>query len=177
MQRILQIANKTKDQASLPGSFVLKRFSTTVFLLCSLLLFGSCNENMSVFGLLNPDRNFEAMAQHEKMRHGQKLSHLLMMQPESLAKLSKEEVAFIFPQPALQIEEGAVKVWQFRTQDCALDLYWKEASADKALQTPAHWNLRQRGALYASHEAGGQMKKSHDWQCLQILLQRQDQSI
>jgi len=69
MQCILQIANKTQDQAfMMPGCFLLNRFIATAFLLCSLLLFGSCKETVTLFGLLDPDRSFTDMTERDKMR-------------------------------------------------------------------------------------------------------------
>lgn len=69
--------------------------------------------------------------------------------PASLLKLKGAQIGMIFSAPGLQRHEGDMDVWQYRTDDCVLDLY----IADNGRGQVVHYETRTRASGVGNMDA------------------------
>ena len=135
----------------------------------SLFLVGSCNESASIFDFSKKPNDLQQLTKSERVRYGHALQAAILQSPDDITKLQASEVKLALSSPDLEREDGYNKVWQYRGQDCVLDVYWQKINA----QTPiSHFEIRQRRSVLDGTQAVIEPVK---WQCIQnIIQQRRD---
>lgn len=63
--------------------------------------------------------------------------------PEALLQLNTQHIRGLFNEPGLVREEAPITIWQYRTDVCVLDLYFK-GSSKNSFKPVAHYEIRAR---------------------------------
>jgi hypothetical protein len=99
--------------------------------------------------------------------YGRALRERLARAPDTLLNLRDADILFAFAQPQLRRMEGPVRLWQYRTENCVMDVYFREQG--KALSV-VHYELRPRDkAVFADHPVQSD-SRFQEKSCVQALL-------
>ena len=166
---ILQKTKIKKNQTHESGSLSLtgKKLSTVyVMTLClSLFLVGSCNESAGFFDFSNKSPDLQKLSKSELVRYGYGLQVALLQKPEHIKKMELEEIELTFSKPDLVRSAGRHKMWQYRSDNCVMDIYWKDNGAS---QPVSHFEIRQRRSVLDGAQA---VVEPVVWECVQNIIQ------
>ena len=99
------------------------------------------SEAVASTGVMSPKKSlFSAL---EKRRYVSSLYDLVGTDPENLKQLLASDLEKMFDKPELKRREGNVTVWQYRSDACVLDVYFKGDD-----ETPLDYVLRPRNVAY-----------------------------
>lgn len=167
MNRILKSGSSFFDaKGFLPKQHGKRRFMLTGLLCLSVLSLGSCNEqaNFKDFSAVTkPD--LSAMTKGEYLTYAYSVQAALMNTPQTIKNLRYVDVMAALATPDLEREEGKARQWQFMTNECVLDVYWREGAKGKAID---HYEFRRRQNI----ERGKQINdvKASELNCMQNLV-------
>lgn len=51
-------------------------------------------------------------------------------QPEALSRLTEKEIGYLFGKPSMERKDAEARVWQYRTDTCAVDVFFYESGAE-----------------------------------------------
>lgn len=166
---ILQKAKKCMNQTVKSGSAFIgtpkRQRACFLALCCSLFLVGSCNENSTVFDFSTKPADLTKLSKSELIRHGYALQVAMIQTPENISKLTADDVKLALSSPDFSRQDGGNHMWQYRTDACVLDIFWKQ---DKAEKSVSHFEFRQRRSVLNMSEAVIDPVK---WQCVQQIIQ------
>ncbi len=148
---------KVQNQAFLPGFLVLafplsaKKVLGIVVILAILgaeifVLSKGHAMNKMVHG--QGEVALEALSQSELMRYVYALQENVADNPSFLKGLSDEKIALILAQPELKRTDSPTEIWQYRSEDCIIDIYFvqKSGRTDASIQ-PEFIEFRQRAEI------------------------------
>lgn len=88
--------------------------------------------------------------------------------PDALLKLKGAQISMLFSTPGLQRHEGAMNVWQYRTDSCVLDLYVADGGHGRVV----HYETRARVKASQSDEDALDMTAARD--CVRAMFMGHD---
>lgn len=89
-------------------------------------------------------QGIDIMTERQRLRHGQALRNLVMNKPDALLKLDSGDILIGFSMPDLQRREGTLQIWQYRTGDCVLDIFFDGGKGAESVQPVIHYEVRPR---------------------------------
>lgn len=99
------------------------------------------SEAVASTGAMSPKTSLFAAL--EKRRYVSDLYDLVGTDPEQLKQLQVSDLEQMFDQPELKRREGNLTVWQYRSDACVLDIYFRGDD-----ETPLDYVLRSRHVAY-----------------------------
>lgn len=72
--------------------------------------------------------------------------------PDYLLKIKGQQVLALFFEPELVREELPTVIWQYRTEECVLDVYFSTAKNDPMFSPVVHYELRARDSEISDAE-------------------------
>ena len=109
-----------------------------VAVLClSLMLVGSCQNVMGWSVYHGEKLNLAELSKGQMYRYAVSVQNAVAENPDMFLKLGAEEVSLILASPDLTRKDGVGGVWQYRTNECVLDVFF---ASDKI----AHYEFRSR---------------------------------
>ena len=99
------------------------------------------SEAVASTGAMSPKKSLFAAL--EKRRYVSDLYDLVGTDPEQLKQLQVSDLEQMFDQPELKRREGNLTVWQYRSDACVLDIYFRGDD-----DTPLDYVLRPRNVAY-----------------------------
>lgn len=117
--------------------------------------FLTTNRALAATRALAPEHSIlEAFSERERAAYASVLSSLVLENPEKITQLIGQDFLVMFSEPDLQRTEGAVSIWQYRTNSCILDIYF---AADSGEAGPAaHYEVRQRKTAFFTSKSEGE---------------------
>ncbi len=74
---------------------------------------------------------------------------LVAAKPEKMKQLTGTDALKIMGEPELIRKDGTTQSWQYRTQNCVIDLFWVNGASDVSQIPVYHYEIRSRGDLKA----------------------------
>lgn len=99
------------------------------------------SEAVASTGAMSPKKSLFAAL--EKRRYVSDLYDLVGTDPENLKQLLASDLEQMFNKPELKRREGNVTIWQYRSDACVLDVYFRGDD-----ETPLDYVLRPRNVAY-----------------------------
>jgi len=113
----------------------------------------------------------ESMSKGERAQYAAALSELVTDKPEKMYQLIGQDFLVMFREPDLKRADGPLSVWQYRTDACILDVFFKRAGDDSGAVT--HYEMRPRKTA-AFDGVNGQDSAVNAPQCLRSIYKRKD---
>lgn len=88
-----------------------------------------------------------------KRDYSDDLEKLLIKDPEKISMLLGQDLTLILAQPDLVRKDAMMSMWQFRSTDCVLDVYFKPASDDWKYAPVMHYEMRKRQKAVFRYDA------------------------
>lgn len=175
MRYILQKMNNGKNQTFKSGFSAIynskfNKISMLAFAL-SLFLVGSCNESAGFFDFSRKPEHLNNLSKADLVRYGYALQVAMLQQPENIEKLQADEIKLALSKPDMERKDGANNIWQYRTKDCVLDIYWNKANSSNPV---SYVEFRQRRSIL---DATQPVADPVEWQCLQTIIQDRRRAI
>jgi len=85
--------------------------------------------------------------------------------PESLTKLTKQEISFIFGNPTFSRKDADARVWQYKTNNCVIDFYFYETGNGKASPV-SYVDMRFKEELYPGAASKDSVSTQEQSRCL-----------
>lgn len=79
-----------------------------------------------------------------KRGYADDLKKLLIKDPERISMLLGQDLQLVMGHPALERKDAMMSMWQFRSDDCVLDVYFKPTSDDWQYAPMMHYEMRKR---------------------------------
>lgn len=137
----------------------------------SLFLVGSCNESAGIFDFTNRPADLEQLSKSDLVRYGYALQVAILQAPDNVKKLNANEIKLALSKPDLERKDGSNHLWQYRTDACVLDVYWKQQKASKPI---SYFEIRQRRSVLDGTQP---VVDPVQWQCVQSIIQDRRQAI
>lgn len=100
--------------------------------------FVTTNRALAATRALAPEHAvLETMSEGERARYAAALNSLVTGNPEKLSQLIAHDFLVMFREPDLKRQDGALSVWQYRTEGCVLDIFLEKDAV-------AHYEFRSR---------------------------------
>lgn len=110
----------------------------------------------------------EEMSESERVRHAAVLNGLVTEKPEKLLQLVAQDFLVMFREPDLRRHDGALSVWQYRTDACVLDVFLDGGDTGSV----SHYEIRPRKTAVFDG-ADGQDVPVDQSQCLKSIFRQQ----
>jgi hypothetical protein len=138
--------------------------ASALMLVMPFLLVGSCNmvtiadlghvAGTIGGGLLRDNPVLAHMSEKEQARYARTLADLLDTDPQAFLKFADVDVELLLREPGLKRADGPVQVWQYRNENCVLDLYIGK-DADRDIHHVIDYEIRERvKARMGGHDGG-----------------------
>lgn len=92
---------------------------------------------------------------------------IIQKDPESLMKLTKQEISFIFGEPTFARKDANARVWQYKTNNCVIDFYFYDERNAKTASPVSFVDMRFKEELYPGSASKGSVSTQEQSKCLQ----------
>jgi hypothetical protein len=82
-----------------------------------------------------------------KQHYAEDLKKLLIKKPEQIRMLLGQDILLVMDKPSMQRQDDMISMWQFRSSECVLDIYFKPAE-EWEYAPVMHYELRKRQKAY-----------------------------
>lgn len=174
MHCILQKAKKSVNQTEKSGSSFMaysRRALMTLAMGLSLFLVGSCNESASLFDNIDKRVDLSSLDKEDLIRYGYKIQAALTYKPADLKHLRRDDLKLALAAPDLDRKDGAVNVWQYRSENCVMDVYWTKPN-DQA--TIKHYEFRERRSVF---DKPLEENTPAAWRCMQSFIEERHEIV
>ncbi len=144
-----------------------RRGLLAVFLCASLLSLGSCDEEATLLGFQEHPTDLSVLSQNELDKHARVVKDSITEDPALIASLRQQDIELALAKPDLVRVDGQTQVWQYRTQSCVLDIYWRGKDVTSKSASHYEFRARQNGDMQNQDEAA-------PWHCVQSIIQKRD---
>ena len=167
MNRMLKSGSSFFDaEGNFPKQHGKRRFVLTVLICLSVLGLGSCKEQASLQDLSAAKPDLSDMTKGEYLTYAYSVQAALMNAPQTIQNLRHIDVMAALAGPDQERKEGHARQWQFLTNDCALDVYWREGAEGKVID---HYEFRRRQDIVRGEKLSN--VKASELHCMQTLVQ------
>ena len=167
-------------------STLIYKGKATAFILLMLptisLLVGSCKtsdlsssaysyqKNMAFKEALFPSSSIISKADDNEQRahktYVSRARSIIQSDPESLSKLTKQEISFIFGKPTFSRKDADAKVWQYKTNNCVIDFYFYDEANSSKYSPVSYVDMRFKEELYPASTSKGSVSSQEQSKCL-----------
>lgn len=143
-----------------------------VLLCASVILLGSCDEKTAALDFDQKAIDITQMDKKDLLSYIYQLQVGLVQYPEKINKLRHRDILLALAEPDLDRKEGPSRVWQYRTAECVLDIYWSDNTHSLKIK---HHEFRVRQIVTQKKRVTNNAPPS--WQCMQKLVQERQARI
>lgn len=144
---------------------------SVIVLSSCLLLMGSCNETTNFLSLLKKPVQLQELSKENLIRYAYAMQAALTQKPDNIRHLTTMDIKLAMAEPDLDRKDGRSHVWQYRTESCVLDVYWRQGGKR---QKVSHYEFRARRAIFDDVAV---IENKPAWHCIQTLIQQRQEKI
>jgi hypothetical protein len=117
-------------------------------------------------------QGIDVMTDKQRLKHAQALHNLVESKPDALLALVSQDILIGFSQPDLQRQEGNLQIWQYRTGECVLDIFFDGSKGGDNNQRVIHYEVRPRQTAYLNERNMNDGTAPDPVHCLRSLKER-----
>ena len=103
------------------------------------------------YDVLKRSRHDESIQRNE---FRQALKRLVRRKDDALSAMRGRDIRLVFGNPQQVRRDAHVHVWQYRTDDCLIDIYMRETSGNNTKLQAAHHDMRERRLIKVNGRGG-----------------------
>lgn len=105
-------------------------------------------------------------------KYREDIKALLIKEPEQIRMLLGQDLLLVMAEPDMQRQDAMMTMWQYSSDDCVLDIYFKPAE-NQDFAPVMHHEIRARKTAYFVNMDEEQSTETNEQHCLESLLSQE----